>query len=126
MAEILPVNTCFINASITFFFVMTGGVLMFGALLLFDEEFVRVIDIAFTALLLTELLMVALTIRTWHYLMVVAQVFSIGIYIASVVILKEYFGKSKILERILTLSEFVQYYMYLSSTNMQGIQVFII
>ncbi|XP_064598851.1 probable phospholipid-transporting ATPase IIB [Liolophura sinensis] len=68
-----------------------GGVLMFGALLLFDEEFVRVIDIAFTALLLTELLMVALTIRTWHYLMVVAQIFSIGIYIASVVILKEYF-----------------------------------
>jgi phospholipid-translocating ATPase len=36
---------------------------MFGALLLFEEEFIHVVAISFTALILTELTMVALTIR---------------------------------------------------------------
>ncbi|CAB4064955.1 E7.6.2.1 [Lepeophtheirus salmonis] len=39
-----------------------GGVIMFGALLLFEDEFVHVVSISFTALILTELIMVALTI----------------------------------------------------------------
>ena len=36
---------------------------MFGALLLFEEEFIHIVAISFTALILTELTMVALTIR---------------------------------------------------------------
>jgi phospholipid-translocating ATPase len=40
-----------------------GAVIMFGALLLFEEEFIHVVAISFTALILTELTMVALTIR---------------------------------------------------------------
>ena len=36
---------------------------MFGALLLFEDEFIHVVSISFTALIITELLMVALTIR---------------------------------------------------------------
>ncbi|KAG9479142.1 hypothetical protein GDO78_012683 [Eleutherodactylus coqui] len=68
-----------------------GGILMYGALLLFESEFVHVVAISFTALILTELLMVALTIRTWHWLMVVAEFFSLGSYVASLAFLNEYF-----------------------------------
>jgi phospholipid-translocating ATPase len=38
---------------------------MFGALLLFEDEFIHIGSISFTSLILTELLMVALTVRTW-------------------------------------------------------------
>ncbi|XP_070368919.1 probable phospholipid-transporting ATPase IIB isoform X5 [Equus asinus] len=68
-----------------------GGILMYGALLLFESEFVHVVAISFTALILTELLMVALTVRTWHWLMVVAEFLSLGCYIASLAFLNEYF-----------------------------------
>merc|ERR1711862_715392 len=68
-----------------------GGVIMFGALLLFEEEFIHVVSISFTALILTELLMVALSIRTWHWLMVLAEFLSLVIYIAALVILKDFF-----------------------------------
>ncbi|KAJ7405947.1 putative phospholipid-transporting ATPase IIB [Pitangus sulphuratus] len=68
-----------------------GGILMYGALLLFESEFVHVVAISFTALILTELLMVALTIRTWHWLMVVAEFLSLGCYVASLAFLNEYF-----------------------------------
>ncbi|XP_034852131.1 probable phospholipid-transporting ATPase IIB isoform X3 [Mirounga leonina] len=71
--------------------VYQGGILMFGALLLFESEFVHVVAISFTALILTELLMVALTVRTWHWLMAVAEVLSLGCYVASLAFLNEYF-----------------------------------
>ncbi|XP_076991298.1 putative phospholipid-transporting ATPase IIB isoform X3 [Tamandua tetradactyla] len=73
-----------------------GGVLMYGALLLFESEFVRVVLISFTALLLTELLMVALTVRTWHWLMVVAELLSLACYAASLAVLNEYFGIGRV------------------------------
>ena len=66
---------------------------MFGALLLFRDEFIHVVSISFTALILTELIMVALTIRTWHWLMVLAEFLSLAIYILSLIILKDFFGR---------------------------------
>ena len=69
-----------------------GGVIMFGALLLFEDEFIHVVAISYTALILTELTMVALTIRTWHWLMVLAELSSILLYLLSLVILREFFG----------------------------------
>ncbi|XP_057683873.1 probable phospholipid-transporting ATPase IIB isoform X2 [Corythoichthys intestinalis] len=71
--------------------VYQGGILMYGALLLFESEFLHVVAISFTALILTELLMVALTVRTWHWLMVVAEFLSLGCYLASLAFLNEYF-----------------------------------
>lgn len=71
-----------------------GGVIMYGALLLFDEEFIHIVAITFTSLILTELLMVALTIRTWHKLMILAELASLGIYIASLAVLREFFGQN--------------------------------
>ena len=67
---------------------------MYGALVLFESEFVHVVAISFTALVLTELLMVALTVRTWHWVMVLAELFSLGCYAASLAFLNEYFGKT--------------------------------
>ncbi|RUS73851.1 hypothetical protein EGW08_018395 [Elysia chlorotica] len=68
-----------------------GGIIMYGALLLFEAEFIHVVSITFTSLILTELLMVGLNVRNWHYLMIVAQIFSFGIYIASLAVLRDYF-----------------------------------
>lgn len=68
-----------------------GAIIMYGALLLFEDEFIHIVSISFTSLVLTELLMVALTIRTWHWLMVGAEFFSLTIYILSLVLLPEFF-----------------------------------
>ena len=66
---------------------------MFGGIFLFEDEFIHVVSITFTSLILTELLMVALTIRTWHWLMIAAEILSLGIYIASLILFKDYFGE---------------------------------
>ena len=67
---------------------------MFGGLLLFDQDFIHVVSITFTALILTELIMVAFTIRTWHWLMLFAEVISLALYVGTLAVLKNYFGKS--------------------------------
>lgn len=66
---------------------------MYGALILFEDDFVHIVAISFTALVLTELTMVALTVRTWHYLMILAELVSLAIYILSLILLRGYFGK---------------------------------
>jgi phospholipid-translocating ATPase len=68
---------------------------MFGAFILFEADFIHIVAITFTSLILTELLMIALTVRTWHYLMIVAEVLSLAIYIASLVVLRNFFGELK-------------------------------
>lgn len=71
-----------------------GSTIMYGALLLFESEFVHIVAISFTSLILTELLMVALTIQTWHWLMTVAELLSLACYIASLVFLHEFIGET--------------------------------
>lgn len=66
---------------------------MYGALLLFDDEFIHIVAISFSALILTELLMVALTARKWHALMILGELVSLGLYIASLAVFHEFFGK---------------------------------
>ena len=68
---------------------------MFGALLLFDDDFIHIVSISFSSLILTELLMVALTVRSWHWLMVLAEILSLLIYVVSVIILRKEFGTYK-------------------------------
>ena len=74
-------------------FPFQGGVIMLLGFWLFEAELIHVVSITFTALILTELLMVALTIRTWHGLMIVAELVSIVIYILSLLVLRDYFGE---------------------------------
>ena len=76
-------------------FYSTGGILMFGAVVMFDDEFIHIVSISFTALILTELIMVALTVRTWHWAMIAAEVLSLAIYLVSVIIFPQSFGKFK-------------------------------
>ena len=64
---------------------------MYGALIMFEDEFIHIVAISFTALVLTELIMVALTIRTWHHIMILAEIFSLALYLLSLVVLKDYF-----------------------------------
>lgn len=66
---------------------------MYVALLLFDSDFIHVVSISFTSLILTELVMVALTIRSWHWLMLISEALSLGIYFVSLVVFKGFFGK---------------------------------
>lgn len=66
---------------------------MYGALVMFEDEFIHIVAISFTSLVLTELIMVALTVRTWHYIMVLAELLSLGLYILSLIVLKDYFGE---------------------------------
>ena len=74
--------------------ICVGGIIMLLGFWLFESQLIHVVAITFTALILTELLMVALTIRTWHGLMILAEIISIAIYVLSLVLLKDYFGKN--------------------------------
>ncbi|KAJ2710187.1 putative aminophospholipid-translocase, partial [Coemansia spiralis] len=74
-----------------------GGALMMIAMWLFDTEFIHVVSIAFTGLVLNELLMVALEIRTWHRLMLWSILGSLAIYVASIWVLPAYFDPAFIL-----------------------------
>ena len=64
---------------------------MFGALFLSEENLFHVVVISFTAIILTELTMVFLTIMTWHPLMLLAELASILIYFHSLVVFHDIF-----------------------------------
>ena len=59
---------------------------MYGAMLLFLDEFIHVVAITFTAVILTELLMLALTVRTWHWMMLVAELVSLSAYLMTLIL----------------------------------------
>ena len=68
-----------------------GGILMILALWLFEREFIHIVSITFTSLILNELLMIALEVHTWHWLMLAAEVTSLLLYVISVRLLPEEF-----------------------------------
>ncbi|XP_052753716.1 probable phospholipid-transporting ATPase IIB [Galleria mellonella] len=68
-----------------------GGVIMYGALVLFEDQLIHIVEISYTALILTELIMVALTIVTWHRLMAAAELLSLLMYTATLLIFTSYF-----------------------------------
>ena len=70
-----------------------GAAIIYGSLLLFEQDFNHIVSITFTALILTELLMVGLTVRSWHILMIIAMMLSLVCYIASLIFLRDFFGK---------------------------------
>ncbi|EFP84901.2 phospholipid-translocating ATPase [Puccinia graminis f. sp. tritici CRL 75-36-700-3] len=77
--------------------VFQGGVIMILSLILFENEFLNIVSISFTSLILTELLMVALEITTWHRYMIVAEVVTLLLYLTSMAFLPEYFDLSFVL-----------------------------
>ena len=65
-----------------------SSILMYRALVLFKSEFVHDVAISFTALVFTN---GGNDHWTWHWLMVVAELLSLGCYVASLAFLNEYF-----------------------------------
>lgn len=61
---------------------------------LFENQFVNIVSISFTALVLNELLMVALEINTWHRFMILSEIATLFIYVGSMVFLPTYFGNA--------------------------------
>ena len=89
----------------------TGAAIMIMSLVLFENEFLHIVAISFTALILNELIMVALEITTWyargflthdfpyniavfrHIYMVISEIATLFFYVISIAFLPEYFGK---------------------------------
>jgi phospholipid-translocating ATPase len=71
-----------------------GAAIMIIALVLFENEFLNIVAISFTALILNELIMVALEITIWHVYMIISEVVTLGIYAFSMIFLPEYFDLS--------------------------------
>ncbi|CBZ54408.1 putative phospholipid-transporting ATPase, P-type [Neospora caninum Liverpool] len=68
-----------------------AAVVMMGAIALFENSFMNIVSITFTALILAELLNVASEIQTWHPLMIASEICTVMIYIFSMFILRSYF-----------------------------------
>ncbi|PCH43232.1 phospholipid-translocating P-type ATPase [Wolfiporia cocos MD-104 SS10] len=71
-----------------------GAAIMIMSLVLFENEFLNIVSISFTALILNELIMVALEITTWHIYMVISEVATLFFYVISIAFLPEYFDLS--------------------------------
>jgi phospholipid-translocating ATPase len=72
----------------------SGGIIMLLSLMLFESEFLHIVSISFTALVLNELIMVALEVTTWHGYMVLSEVVTALVYFGSMAFLPSYFGGS--------------------------------
>ncbi|EJU00637.1 phospholipid-translocating P-type ATPase [Dacryopinax primogenitus] len=68
-----------------------GSAIMIMSLVLFENEFLNIVSISFTSLILNELLMVAVSITRWHSLMIASEVVTFLIYAGSIVFLPTYF-----------------------------------
>jgi phospholipid-translocating ATPase len=68
-----------------------GGIIMLLSLLLFESEFLHIVAISYTALVLNELIMVALEITTWHLYMILSIIGTAVVYFGSMLVLPEYF-----------------------------------
>ncbi|KAG4090482.1 putative E1-E2 ATPase [Neocallimastix lanati (nom. inval.)] len=74
--------------------VYQGGIIMTGSILLFEDQFQNIKSITFTALIFNELLMVAFEVKTWHKMMVLAEIVTLFFYISSMFYLKTDFDLS--------------------------------
>ncbi|EJD43937.1 aminophospholipid-transporting P-type ATPase [Auricularia subglabra TFB-10046 SS5] len=74
-----------------------GAAIMIMSLALFENEFLNIVAISFTALILNELIMVALEITTWHIYMIISEIVTLIIYMVSMAFLPEYFDLTFVL-----------------------------
>ncbi|KAI0659521.1 aminophospholipid-transporting P-type ATPase [Cubamyces menziesii] len=77
--------------------VYQGAAIMIMSLVLFETEFLNIVSISFTALILNELIMVALEITTWHVYMVLSEIVTLFIYAVSMAFLPEFFDLTFVL-----------------------------
>jgi phospholipid-translocating ATPase len=67
---------------------------MLLSLLLFESEFLHIVAISYTALVINELIMVSLEITTWHTYMILSLLGTALVYFGSMPLLPAYFGES--------------------------------
>ncbi|PWN48183.1 putative NEO1-P-type ATPase [Violaceomyces palustris] len=77
--------------------VYQGGAIMILSLLLFENEFLNIVGISFTALVVNELIMVALEITTWHAYMILSEIITLFFYCISIAFLPEFFDLNFVL-----------------------------
>lgn len=68
-----------------------GAVIMIGAVLLFEDNFVNIVSITFSALILIEILNVYLEIHKLHIVMLFSFISTLVVYLASMVLLRSTF-----------------------------------
>jgi len=66
---------------------------MLLSLYLFESEFLHIVAISYTALVINELIMVALEVTTWHTYMILSEVLTAVVYFGSMAVLPAYFGQ---------------------------------
>ena len=80
-----------------FLSVYQGGLIMIMSLVLFEDNFINIVSITFTALILCELANVALSIHSWKLLIALAVVISLIAYGLSMALLKSVFDMAFIM-----------------------------
>lgn len=78
-------------------------IMVLSVYVLWDNSYFTTMDLSgmsFTALMMTELLMVASEVRHWHWMMVLAEMTSVGIYLTAIVVLKDVFDQAKMFEQV--------------------------
>jgi phospholipid-translocating ATPase len=76
--------------------IFQGSIILFLALLLFEDPFLLITTITFTALVLTEYLTILLIVRTWHRLILLGLFVSLIAYLVCLLILPDVFLLSRI------------------------------
>lgn len=74
-------------------------IMVFSVYVLWDDEYFTTLHlsaISFTSLILTELLMVAFEVHTWHWMMMAAEMCSLLFYAAAIFVLQDTFDQSLI------------------------------
>ena len=67
-----------------------GAVIMLGAILLFENVYINVVSITFSALFLAEMLNVYLELNKFHWFMLISFILTILIYVLSMVLFQNY------------------------------------
>lgn len=69
---------------------------MFFAFTIFDDSFVDIVTITFTSLIVTELFNVYTTLTKLSKIVFVSQIFTLGIYVLSIIFFREFIDVSRI------------------------------
>jgi phospholipid-translocating ATPase len=77
--------------------VYQGGMIMILSMILFEDSFINIVGITFTALILCELLNVAFEIHRWNAWIAGAELLSLTAYIISIFVLRGYFDLAFVL-----------------------------
>jgi phospholipid-translocating ATPase len=73
-----------------------GIIIMVMSLLMFEQSFVRIVTITFTALIISEILNVATTIHSFNRYILGSQMITLVIYWLSLLLFRNYLDTSKI------------------------------